>query len=289
MLVLIIPLFLVLLIYINGKKNLAIYKKQGIVFCCTVFVLLWMSSVLFPYDFISDKLGNHVQLINILQYSIRWIYWTPCILIALGCICIVIVRQYTEVSSQVVRCSIIVFVSLFIISANNTLSYAVNTGNSVNYYDTVSLNSFNTFGNQYLSQDADTTLYIANRVINSENVEIIEYNKNKLNVELSCANTSELNGYIELPITYYRGYYAFGDNKENFQIVQGDNAVLRIMIPANYQGNIKIRFRGFWYWNISNMISLLSLMILLFIIYIEYIKKSPLTSYFRISTKKREN
>ena len=67
---------------------------------------------------------------------------------------------------------------------------------------------------------------------------------------------------MELPLLYYKGYVAKGEEGQKLSVVCGENNVLRVLIPAGYQGKIEVDFKGFWYWRVAEVVSLATLLMI---------------------------
>ena len=113
-------------------------------------------------------------------------------------------------------------------------------------------------GAEYLPVGTDASRLMYRGPETAEGIVVNEYEKSGLSVELDCVNSTAAEGYIELPILYYEGYRAFEESGERLQMCAGDNNVVRVMIPASYEGSFKVEFVSPWYWRMAEWISLLS-------------------------------
>lgn len=131
-------------------------------------------------------------------------------------------------------------------------------------YDISGVGTTFAMGEEYLPVGTDSSLLRYNPPIGSEHVEIKNYAKDDLNVELCCTNNSKETGYVEVPLILYKGYEARDAvTGKALQITYGDNNVIRVLIPADYTGTIQIAFPGMWYWRLAEAISLAAAMALL--------------------------
>lgn len=83
----------------------------------------------------------------------------------------------------------------------------------------------------------------------------------KLNVNYK--NSSNEEQYIEVPLAYYPFYKARLDNKEELKISKGENNVVRIAIPANSGGKVKIYYQKEMLWLVADIISAIAIILLL--------------------------
>ena len=119
-------------------------------------------------------------------------------------------------------------------------------------------------GNYFIAEldESDGTItkyYTDILVINNLEEDHLDYYKNGTNYELSCANLSDQEQILELPMTYYRGYVA-EDSQTGGDILisSGDNGRIRLTLAGNYTGTIQVKFKEPVAWRISEVISLFS-------------------------------
>ena len=109
-------------------------------------------------------------------------------------------------------------------------------------------------GAEYLPSDTDMSLLAYNAPENSENVLIDEWEKEYLCVTMKCSNPSEEEGYVDLPMLYYKGYVAYADDKR-LKVCAGNNHLVRCILPSGYDGIVKVKFSSPWYWRLSELVS----------------------------------
>ncbi|MBQ9437797.1 MAG: hypothetical protein IJU50_05645 [Lachnospiraceae bacterium] len=69
--------------------------------------------------------------------------------------------------------------------------------------------------------------------------------------------TQEEPGIVCVPLLFYRGYEAKDlETGARLGISKDWNNVLTVEIPADYSGTFEVRYKGLWYWRISDLISL---------------------------------
>ena len=80
---------------------------------------------------------------------------------------------------------------------------------------------------------------------------------------VTCQNGGEAETYVDIPVSCYKGYRAKDvQTKEDFLIVSGEQNRIRVIIPAGYNGTIKIRFCEPWYWRVSELISVIGVIMI---------------------------
>ena len=56
----------------------------------------------------------------------------------------------------------------------------------------------------------------------------------------------------------YKGYHAKDvATGEKFLITKGENGHVRAILPAGYQGTVRVWYSGMWYWRVAEAVSLL--------------------------------
>ena len=117
-------------------------------------------------------------------------------------------------------------------------------------------------GMEYLLVDTemeDLKYLPYNTVICGENVSFDTYDKKYSHLEITCENTGDQESYIEANLLYYIGYHAVDQKTgEKLSIEIGKDGILRVILPAHYQGTVVIDFDGQWYWHIADWISVIS-------------------------------
>ena len=93
---------------------------------------------------------------------------------------------------------------------------------------------------------------------------MLEYEKGALSAEFPCANRSDtVEGYVEIPLFLYKGYHAYADSGEEMQCVYGENNVIRVLIPANFEDTVSVRFISPVLWRVSEAVSLVAWIVIL--------------------------
>lgn len=80
-------------------------------------------------------------------------------------------------------------------------------------------------------------------------------NLNTLTTVTTVAGPGEY--YIDLPMLCTRVSCQGYDNGEKFPVTVGENGHVRAILPAGYQGTVKVWYSGMWYWRVAEGVSLL--------------------------------
>ena len=132
------------------------------------------------------------------------------------------------------------------------------------HYDSVSLDTTNLMGNEYLYQGSDVGLTALVQNTTGVGADVFEEKKDYNHIEVKC-RTGASEGYLEAPLFYYPGYGAYDkeQKEQKFEVTRGENNQVRVSLPAGYEGTVEIAFREPAGWRIAELISLLTVLCLL--------------------------
>lgn len=131
------------------------------------------------------------------------------------------------------------------------------------HYDSVSLDTTNLMGNEYLYPGSDVGLTALVQQPTGYYADVLEVDKDYNRMEVTC-RTKEREGYLEAPLFYYPGYAAYdkGDKENSFEVTRGENNQVRVSLPAGYEGTVEIAFREPAGWRAAELISVLTVLCL---------------------------
>ena len=116
-------------------------------------------------------------------------------------------------------------------------------------------------GGEYLPYGTNADILFYNDPIVGENIELNHFIKGDLSANFEYKNFSQEDSYIDVPLLNYKGYQAINvDTNETYEITDGSNNVVRVILPANSVGSIKVIFVVPWYWRLAEAVSLLTLL-----------------------------
>ena len=119
-------------------------------------------------------------------------------------------------------------------------------------------------GAEYLIQGTQEEMLLYHAPVTGGEVLIEEYEKGALRADFRCSNASDREGYVELPLLHYYGYRAYaGEEKTQLSVCKGDNNVVRVVIPADFDAQITVKFVSPWYWRVAEAGSYMMLLSLL--------------------------
>ncbi len=263
-------------IWLRWKKRKE--KEEGDVVFLLVCISLFMSTSLFPADFLSSHSKLLASLIGTLQFPTRLTAIATISMVLLACIT---AKKLLDgaVSAGAAK-SILAGICLFsVIFGMYQMNDVLNTKSILRLYSAQNMGNSVILGAEYLPMDASLEHVIQYHGPNaSEGTMIEDYQKEYLNATAYVETTGGDGHYIEFPMLYYKGYHAENaDTGEKLQTVKGDNADVRVLLPGNFAGNIRCSYEGMWYWHISDVVSILSCIGILILCFGWKKKEIPIT------------
>ncbi len=220
---------------------------------------LVMSTNLFPWDSLCRNFGS---LVYNLQFPWRMMsVGTMILTLLLGCV-LAIGRDQLEPLRYRMIFSVLILTN--VITAGYMLYDRLNTSKGMYVYDATCFAEKGSCSlNEYLPSETDQGLLNEYEPFLTQNLTMSEYEKNYTNVRFHIREGKNIPGKVRVPLLAYRGYEAIDESGNHLELGKDENAVLEVMIPANYEGTVLIRYAGIWYWHVAEIISLCSILIFL--------------------------
>lgn len=262
-LILIIALGLFLILWFSGifrkmkDRRISFVKIVSL----TGVLLLLMSLNIFPWDRVQSLNSVAASLVSSLQFTDRFLGWgTVCLVTVFG-FCLWYFDKYNKKGHWVMAAIAVIGVT----TSSMYLLDFVNCGqNYYKLYNEESMGFGYVSGAEYLIEGTDQEKLTFANAVAGEGVEIGDYEKWYLQIEMKCANRSDTDSFVDLPLLLYKGYQAVDvDTGREMQVCAGENNVVRVVIPAGYEGNLKVSFESPIYWRISELISAAAIAIML--------------------------
>ena len=224
--------------------------------------LLIMSMHIFPWDRIQDLHPVLASLVSSLQFPNRFLGWgTACLVLVFGfCMWYFQVRGgkygYLAVAAAGVIC---------VTTSGMYLLDYVNSGEDYFVlYNEESMGFGYISGAEYLIEGTEEGKLTYASPQTGEGVELSAYEKKGLRVRMQCVNRAVGDSYVDLPLLLYKGYRAVcGDTGQALQVCTGENNLVRVLLPAGFEGNVEVGFSSPLYWRISELLTALTVLGLL--------------------------
>lgn len=235
------------------KEEKALGKIAG----AFAFLSLWMTLSVFPWDKIQSLNEITATLVSSIQFPNRFLtIATLCIVLLSGVIAKEIKGQYATKGLQFYFAGMAV---LTVLSGIYLMNDMVQTKNTYRIYDEKGMGSGYIAGAEYLPQGADPSRFWTHDPYTNETVEITEYKKDGIVIEMHCRNEGDTEETVELPLLYYYGYRAFDvASGQELAITTSDNFAVCVELPTGYDGTVHVAFYSPWYWHVAEIVSLFS-------------------------------
>lgn len=226
-------------------------------------LLLFMSTRLFPWDYIGSICPLTATLVSSLEFTHRVLGWGTLFLVTVCGFCLAYFKKnarYCYLAAAGVTAACVV------ISGSYLMDSIWQAGRVYTIYNEEGMGFGFVSDGEYLPEGTDTgRLTFRGNAVAGEGVLIERYEKDNLKVEMSCTNDSEGKSYVEIPLLYYKGYRAEDARSgSRLEICGGDNNVIRVMLEKGFSGDIKVRFVSPFYWRLSELVSAASVLFFLF-------------------------
>lgn len=264
-LVLMIALGVFLILWFSGafqnhKENRISFTK---VTALAGIMLLFMSTSNFPWDRIQALNSVTAALVSSLQFPDRFLGWgTVCLVLVFGC-CL---WYFGERDGRFRR----MMAAVAFIGVTTSGMYLLDLVNCnqgyFELYDEAGMGFGHIAGAEYLIEATDYDLLTFADAKAGDGVEIYDYEKSYLNVLFNGVNSSNEDSFVDLPLLLYKGYRAVDlGTGQKMQVQAGENQVVRVVIPGNFEGGVKVSFVSPFYWRISELISVGTMAVLIMI------------------------
>lgn len=264
-LTMLITLMASIILLVRGSEWKRGEKKQLISALFFSVISIYLSTVYFPWNKIASiKLVRNVA--SSIQFPWRFISIAVPILTLLTCLILMYIK--CKIRSDYMNCIMIGLCVLMAYQGLQCMDMIVrNSGNYVKYDGSHLLDIKETLSNgEYLFEGTDINLALKDSDLVSKNLYKVCMNKTNNYVDIWCVASE--NAYIELPLFAYPYYQCVDvETGKVYTTNKGSNNKIRVDLPDNYNGNLRISFKEPWYWRVSEVISILAFIALLAYIY----------------------
>lgn len=232
---------------------------------------LWMATKYFPWDNICDLLGSHAVLVVNIQFQVR--YLTVAAVMSPFLMSAVLSAMKAYWGESVKRAAAVGLAVLAFVNVYPQLSQMP----VMKIYDIGELGRTDLCMAEYLyNRDVEYTsedfmankidpeyAYVPGTVKTGDGVTWSDLAQNGLSMSLTCANSADKESWVELPLLYYEQYRAVDAAGNELAAEAGDLNVVRVILPAGYQGEVTVTYTYPASWTLSEVLSLACLAALL--------------------------
>ncbi len=260
--VLMLALVAAVYLWIRGRASRTVKILSAV-----SLIMLWLGSRTFPWNF----LALHFRIFNFLaQVQFPWRYSALAILFLSVLLGILLKEKSLEHLFcldgrrlvQVMSAAAIVMTCLFASYYQDNVSPSTPT-------DTANLHPFRTLINkEYMRTKTEndevymTDLNLYSGQFGQGSADYLEIISRKgTAIDLFVQNGAE-EAQIIAPLIHYRGYEVYDDSGNQYEVSDSDNLLVSFSIPAGFEGDLHIRYRSPWTWNLSIAVSVLSAVVM---------------------------
>lgn len=241
-----------------------------VLFWAVFIVVVWfMSTRYFPWDWISNLPVVNIfvtaiqfptrffSLVSVLSaveaaFFIHWLEW-ECQELTIDRKIAVLVKKGTNY--------------MLLMLAMGSAIYHVNDiayGDSpIWLYNAENMGTVSVINGEYLLEGTQVDDYHYHGPIAEEELEWSDYQKDGTTIQLYVHNTADEERFLELPLTGYKGYGVKSKKMEDrlpyIARERGAHGDLRVVVPGDYQGVIKIYYKGYMSFRVAELVSLFSI------------------------------
>ncbi len=272
-------------LWFSGKwqKEKSRITALGKVSCILGGLLMLMSLNLFPWDRIQNIHEIAKTLVSSIQFPYRFLGWgTIFLVIVWGCLLSYFQKNEKKWHYYL---SIVCILAGLVTSGLYLTDYICRDKTYMHIYNEEGMGFGYISGAEYIIEGTDYERLAFAFPVTSNDVEISEYRKEYLHMWLSCTNRGNTEGCVELPLLHYTGYRAYDTSSgEELEVMCGTNNVVRVLLPAGFEGEVEVKFVSPIHWRIGEGVTYLWYfsMAVLFVL-----KHQSCGKGFKINSRKR--
>ena len=238
------------------------WKKRGVCFLIMAVILTYMTTIYFPWDRISTSIPMVAKLVSSIQFVWRFVALAAAMAsFATGFGLILLQKKEGNTAYYTVAAVLSVMAIVSAMDFNHVTMFNKGPADIDEYTFIENNNTQDASVGEYVLCDERyeiVTEIFEPRCYNG--VEYSDYKKQGTNIWVTVLSDNK-DGYVLLPLQNYKGYGVSSKDGviTDEDLVMGPEAVVRVNIPANYSGTIKVSYKGFWYWRVAEVVTLLTL------------------------------
>ncbi len=237
---------------INSDRRL----KTGVICIGFAIISIILSTNFFPWDSLEQVSPILAKILSVVQFP--WIYLAVATIFAVTATIIGVKVAKEHVSESVFRMITLILVGFTVVEAGLFYTNFADSATEYKVYGGADV-ELDTVGGEYMLTGTIEG-YMSWRSVKAdlENVEISEYESDHGTITFICNNISIDSQTVEIPIMNYDNYHAYAEDGTEFEISNGENNRLGIMIPGGYNGNVKVQYEVPVLWKASQAVSVIT-------------------------------
>ncbi len=237
-----------LLLFVKKKGNRRMLFLGG-----SSIMLLFLISNLCPWDRIVTILP-FLKMLGVIQFSWRLMILPAVFLTLLLGECLSVMLEI-EALKPVVRTGIYVGILLTALVVL-PFQYAGSSGQRAAFRDQWDLDLYFVGSGEYMKQGSYIPQETATPVFHDMTGEVLGFRGTTYLISVEEAGKE---AFVQIPVFNYKGYVARQEaTGEKMPVTDGENNLVKVLVPEGSSGNVLIGFQEPWYWRLAEGISFLS-------------------------------
>lgn len=242
---------------ISDKK----FSKLAVFSMFMGILALFMSTIYFPYDKLSDFSSFIHKYLPVIEFPWRFLVIATIFITISTCITIILFKRFYK--QEIVTILVLLIGIGTLIPYSYSVYSLLNTEDAYRPYDILTLTKYANGVGEYLPLGAETFPSSSPNYFLGEGVNLKSYTKKDLEIKLEIENNAQTESYIEVPLLYYKGYVAVSESDHAYlPVCKSEKGHVQVVLPSGYNGQITVSFKEPWYWRMAEICSLLMLIIL---------------------------
>lgn len=236
------------------KKERGALISLGKTACVLGGLLMLMSLNIFPWDYIQNLNGVTASLVSSIQFPNRFLGWGT---VFLACVWGCLLRYFKDSERKwYYYLGVILILSSITTSSVYLTDYTCKDKGYHHIYNEEGMGFGYISGAEYLIEGTRQEKLEFAVPVPGADVELLGYQKEYLHVKFHGVNRGNTESYVDLPLLLYKGYRAYDTvSGSELQLTYGENNVVRVLLPAQYDGEVKVKFVSPISWRIGEIIT----------------------------------
>ena len=263
--------FLVFWLLFKREEKRGYIWRLAVVSWTVAVMSVFMSTSYFPWEALRKSNVLIRYLVINLQFPWRFCTVASVALSILWCCLLRLVIDKWKIRAGVLTAGAVTAVGL--ITAGYFAADTLRMGQSFQAVFAQGIDTMVESGEEYLPVNTVSADFSEDNLYVGEGITVTARRRSGIRLNIDCVNQSAQDQAMEVPLLYYKGYRASGRTSDGEEIKLdvdcGNNQVVRIYVPAEFDGQITVDFKEPFYWRIAHALSLYAAAGTLFLLYVK--------------------
>lgn len=229
--------------------------KVGTVCVAFTVICIVLSARFFPWDSIEEISPLLAKLLSVVQFPWRYLSIASVFATTATVIAAKLLAEHKSVSvMSVVTAG---FIGLTLVCCGSFYMNFANTAAEYKVYGGADVEQDTVGGEYMITGTIEGYMRWRSVITDLSCVGIAGYESDHGTVTFICNSVSDTEQLVQIPILNYDNYHAYTDDGTELAILNGTNNRLGVMVPAGYNGAVRVVYEIPLLWKISYVISAL--------------------------------